>query len=196
MINKIQQEKFTIVMCALMVAGMSVYNAAVLAGGLLPQSLMSAIPGFVPGFLVALVGDVFYAGPLSNRVLGMREWRSRTIMKSIFMVCLMVPYMSCYGAAMSMMHGAPVAAFPQLWAKNVLRNVVMALPLQLLVVGPAVRYLFSRLYTQSKPRAGVVFAGRIGRIEYSKKFKARPNGCAFLREAAWHIVWTSSVFFR
>ena len=143
MINKIQQEKFTIVMCALMVAGMSVYNAAVLAGGLSPQSLMSAISGFVPGFLVALVGDVFYAGPLSDRVLGMREWRSRTIMKSVFMVCLMVPYMSCYGAAMSMMHSAPVAAFPQLWAENVLRNVVMAMPLQLLVVGPTVRYLFS-----------------------------------------------------
>ena len=196
MINKIQQEKFTIVMCALMVAGMSVYNAAVLAGGLSPQSLMSAISGFVPGFLVALMGDVFYAGPLSNRVFSMREWRSRIIMKSVFMVCLMVLYMSCYGAAISMMHGAPVAAFPQLWAKNVLRNVVMAMPLQLLVVGPAVRYLFSRLYTQSKPHAGVVFAGRIGRIECSKKFKARPNGCAFLREVAWHIVWTSSAFFR
>lgn len=83
MINKIQQEKFTIVMCALMVAGMSVYNAAVLAGGLSPQSLMSAISGFVPGFLVALMGDVFYAGPLSNRVFSMREWRSRIIMKSV-----------------------------------------------------------------------------------------------------------------
>lgn len=49
MINKIQQEKFTIVMCALMVAGMSVYNAAVLAGGLSPQSLMSAISGLRSG---------------------------------------------------------------------------------------------------------------------------------------------------
>lgn len=152
MINKIQQEKFTIVMCALMVAGMSVYNAAVLTGGLSPQSLMSAISGFVPGFLVALVGDVFYAGPLSNRVLGMRVWRSRAIMKSVFMVCLMVPYMSCYGAVMSMMHGAPVAAFPQLWAENVLRNVVMAMPLQLLVVGPTVRYLFSSGIISVLPR--------------------------------------------
>lgn len=153
MISIIQKEKFTIVMCALMVAGMSVYNAAVLAGGLSPQSLMSAITGFVPGFLTALVGDVFYAGPLSNRVLGMREWRSRIIMKSVFMVCLMVPYMSCYGAAMSMMHGVPVTAFPLLWAENVLRNVVMALPLQLLVVGPSVRFLFSSGIISAPSRA-------------------------------------------
>ena len=28
------------------------------------------------------------------------------------------------------------------------------------------------------------------------KRTADPFGCAFLREAAWHIVWTSSAFFR
>lgn len=53
-----------------------------------------------------------------------------------------------------------------------------------------------RVCIQNKPCAGVVFVRRIGRIEYKKKFKAHPFGCAFLREAAWHIVWTSSAFFR
>ena len=41
-----------------------------------------------------------------------------------------------------------------------------------------------RFCIQNKPRAGVVFVGRIGRIEYKKKFKAHPMGCAFLRGAA------------
>ena len=53
-----------------------------------------------------------------------------------------------------------------------------------------------RVCIQNKPCAGVVFVRRIVRIEYKKKFKAHPFGCAFLREAAWHIVWTSSAFFR
>ena len=53
-----------------------------------------------------------------------------------------------------------------------------------------------RVCIQNKPCAGVVFVRRIGRIEYKKKFKAHPMGCAFLREVAWHIVWTSSAFFR
>ena len=53
-----------------------------------------------------------------------------------------------------------------------------------------------RVCIRNKPCAGVVFVRRIGRIEYSKKFEAHPFGCAFLREAAWHIVWTLSAFFR
>ena len=36
-----------------------------------------------------------------------------------------------------------------------------------------------RVCIQNKPCAGVVFVRRIGRIEYKKKFKAHPFGCAF-----------------
>ena len=53
-----------------------------------------------------------------------------------------------------------------------------------------------RVCIQNIPCAGVVFVGRIGRIEYKKKSKAHPMGCAFLKEAAWRIVWTLSAFFR
>ena len=57
-------------------------------------------------------------------------------------------------------------------------------------------YGWTGLYAEYTLRRGGICSGESVESNTSKKFKAHPTGCAFLREAAWHIVWTSSAFFR
>lgn len=145
--NKKENFVFTLMMCVLMVAGMSVYNV-VLTQGFSLEALAEAALGFVPAFAVALVLDVFVVGKaakgLANKLL--KETASpvqKVLLISCLMVTGMVIFMSLYGAVL---HAGFTSGLPLAYAKAAGLNVICALPLQLLIVGPLTRLLFIRLF--------------------------------------------------
>jgi hypothetical protein len=145
--NKKESFVFTIMMCSMMVLVMSAYNALRIHG----QSHMffkSVLIGFPLGFAVAFLADWFVVGPLAKKIAFMFIQKEDTLRKkgmiiSICMVTGMVIVMSLFGAVMGV--GISQSTF-KIWLINMPMNFVVALPLQLLLVGPAVRRGFSKLY--------------------------------------------------
>lgn len=138
---------FTGMMCVLMVLVMSFYNVVLLEGW--TRALFSqAMAGFVPALAVALALDVFVIGKvakgLASRLLRPSDpLVKRILLISTFMVCGMAGCMSLFG---TMLHyGWSAGSFIQ-YPKTFGLNFVFALPLQLLIVGPLTRFLFTRIY--------------------------------------------------
>ncbi|WP_165005178.1 MULTISPECIES: DUF2798 domain-containing protein [unclassified Enterococcus] len=135
--NKKEGIIFTTMMCFLMVLGMSVYNLW------LHQDLHmnSLLIGLVPGFVVAFILDVFIIGVLAKKIAFKlpvnKESKMQMILTiSCLMVLGMVTCMSLFGVVME--QGIPDqlgAAYVDAWKMNV----IVALPLQLIIVGPISR---------------------------------------------------------
>lgn len=152
--NKRESLIFTVIMCACMVYGMSVYNVALIQGGLSAETFAQAWMGFPPGYIVAMCCDWFIAGRLAKgfafRFLvkpGLTRPSLITLAVSSCMVVPMVVLMSLYGSFEAVFHtGAAFAAVPAMWLRNIPVNFVMALPLNLLVAGPIARAAFRRAF--------------------------------------------------
>lgn len=145
--TKKEKFMFTILMCAGMVIFMSMYNILLLEG-FSSHFFMHLIAGLIPGFFVALLLDVFVAGPAARFLLNkITTEQTKPIQKilcmSCFMIFFMVLFMSLYGVVVNV---GITPSFPQLYADTLWKNALFALPLQLLVVGPIVRAIFLKLY--------------------------------------------------
>ncbi|WP_321387282.1 DUF2798 domain-containing protein [uncultured Enterococcus sp.] len=139
--NKKEQIIFTLMMCTMMVFGMSVYNT-LLHTGLEGVTLNGILPGFLPAFAVALLLDIIVVGPIAKsiafKLLGKNKGKMplTALVISGCMVFGMVLCMSLFGLIMQ-----------QNFSGNVLMNyfqamglnAVCAFPLQLLIVGPVSR---------------------------------------------------------
>lgn len=133
-------------MCAFMVLGMSIYNV-LLIEGLSDTFMRTLVRGYLPAFAVALVLDIFVVGPIAKGLAGRLIKANDPMIKkmlliSSFMVLGMVLLMSFYGAVL---HAGFSRDLPLAYVKAAGFNVICALPLQLLVVGPLTRYLFGKL---------------------------------------------------
>lgn len=138
---------FTSIMCTLMVLVMSFYNVFLVKGW--TSSLWTeAMIGFLPALAVALILDVFVVGRLAkglaNRLIGPSAPMVKKVLTiSFLMVCGMASCMSLFGTlAHYGFHPDSFRHYPDTLGLNF----IFALPLQLLVVGPATRFLFMRLY--------------------------------------------------
>lgn len=145
--NRKERFIFTLLMCALMVLGMSIYNVLLVEGASVTFFKALAV-GYVPAFAVALILDICIAGKLAKGIAGsllnaQTPMIKRMLVISVLMVSTMVLLMSFYGAVI---HEGFSAALPKAYLTGVLLNFICALPLQLLLVGPLVRSLFVRLY--------------------------------------------------
>ncbi|QNK54357.1 hypothetical protein [Paenibacillus sp. PAMC21692] len=152
--TKREELYFGLMMCTGMVVFMTFYNLA--THGLLGSvSALEIIVQLAAAFVVAILLEMFVVGPLAHkalRVLPINKSKKAAVMISLacMMVTGMVLLMSLFGWLMS--HGADLAASPPFlpgYFQLVLRNFVFALPLQLLVVGPLVRYLFGTIKRKS-----------------------------------------------
>ncbi|MNJ48539.1 hypothetical protein D3C77_437350 [compost metagenome] len=148
-INKKQNLIFTMMMCALMVLGMSIYNV-LLIKGLSVQLLWDVIVGYVPVFIIALVLDVLVVGKIAKAIANKlipakKPTVKKVLLISFFMVSGMVLLMSLYGA---LMHVGVSNELPQAYLTAVWKNFVCALPLQLLIVGPTTRMIFTKIFPQ------------------------------------------------
>ena len=147
--TKFQKFIFTLMMCFFMVLGMTTYNI-ILNEGFHSNLLNNLLKDFWLGFIVALLLDIFIVGklakPLAFKIVKpTKETKQIKIILAISscMVVGMVLFMSIFGAIVS--SGFTIDAL-KLYPLCVLRNFIMALPLNLLIVSPIVRFIFTKLF--------------------------------------------------
>lgn len=147
--TKFQKFIFTLMMCFFMVLGMTTYNI-ILNEGFHSNLLNNLLKYFWLGFIVALLLDIFIVGklakPLAFKIVKpTKETKQIKIILAISscMVVGMVLFMSIFGAIVS--SGFTIDAL-KLYPLCVLRNFIMALPLNLLIVSPIVRFIFNKMF--------------------------------------------------
>jgi len=144
--TKKEQFMFTTLMCAGMVICMSFYNL-LLIEELSLRFFTHMLAGLFPGFAVALLLDIFVVGPAARSILHkVTNQQTKPVKKILFMSTLMIAgmvlFMSLYGVIVS---AGITSSFLHDYTNAVLKNVLVALPLQLLVMGPLVRAAFLKL---------------------------------------------------
>ncbi len=135
-------------MCTGMVIAMTLYN--LLINGLIGQITATGILiQLVLGFVIAFLLESFIVGPVAGRIVHSLPFTRSSklftiVLMALFMVSGMVFFMSMYGVAtayyMNVLGGE---SFITAFSTTALKNFMFALPLQLLIVGPIVRYVFS-----------------------------------------------------
>lgn len=146
--NKVESIIFTAIMCSLMVVGMSCYNLV------LHQdfSFMNLLKGFIPGFIVAYLLDTFVVGTIAKKVafklpfIDKSEPIQLILSISCCMIIGMVSLMSVFGIVVEQgVSGLSVSSYSRTW----IMNLVVALPYQLLIVGPLSRKVLSNIQSKS-----------------------------------------------
>lgn len=147
--TKFQKFIFTLMMCFCMVLGMTIYNM-ILNEGFHSNLFINLLKEFWLGFAVALLLDIFIVGklakPLALKIVKPnRETKQIKIILAISscMVVGMVLFMSMFGAIIAA--GFSIDAL-KLYPLCIIRNFVMALPLNLLIVSPLVRFSFNKMF--------------------------------------------------
>lgn len=144
--NKKESVIFTLMMCGLMVLGMSTYNIIGHTGinsNLIPNIAI----GFLPTFTIALIFDVLFVNKIAKKAtfkLPINKDKRWQIILAIsgFTIIQMVPLMSFYGSIIS-----PTSDqnFLAVYLHTILANLAMAVPLQFLIVGPISRKVLSKI---------------------------------------------------
>ena len=147
--NKKESLVFTIFMCAFMVFWMSVYNVS-LHLGFSSEVFKQAWLGFPIAYLFAILCDwVIVSKVAKTLAFKVVKAESAPLVKIItissFMVIGMVILMSFYGALEQV--GLSSATL-MVWLRNIPKNFIVALPLQLLIAGPFIRAVFKILFTR------------------------------------------------
>ena len=137
--NKKEGMIFTVLMCGLMVLGMSLYNLAI-HDALTASALFG---GFPLGFIL----DVFVVGVVAKKIafrLPVPKHKPIYMILTIssLMVLGMVSFMSAYGL---IVEGQAGILFSSAYFKAWLTNFVVALPYQLLIVGPFSRSILKKV---------------------------------------------------
>lgn len=131
-----------------MVIGMSIYNLWVHNS----LNIIALAIGFIPGFIVAFVLDVFIVGVVAKKLafkLPINKVNKCQLILTIstLMVIGMVTFMSVFGLLMNgNISSITFLDYLHAWETNI----IMALPLQLIIVGPISRQLLSVIQKQSK----------------------------------------------
>lgn len=147
--TKLQKFIFTLMMCFCMVLGMTIYNM-ILNEGFHSNLLNNLLKEFWLGFIVALLLDIFIVGKLAKPIAFKivkpnKETKQIKIILAISscMVIGMVLFMSMFGAIIAA--GFNIDAL-KLYPLCIVRNFVVALPLNLLIVSPMVRFSFNKIF--------------------------------------------------
>ena len=145
--NKKEHFIFILMICTIMVFIMSCYNIALIEGFSL-NTFKHAILGFLPGFLFALFGDIFIVGRIV-KVLAPKFLKENDSMAKVGMVmsfltgCGMVLWMSLFGVVTNL---GFCPHFLEAYAMGVVKNFVVAIPLNLLIVSPLIRAIFFKMF--------------------------------------------------
>lgn len=144
--TKIQKNIFTVLMCFGMVVCMTTYNAILQNG--FTNIINHILEEIWIVFIIAFILDFFIVGPFVKKKVFSRvkpETKKITIILSISlsMVTSMVLLMSIFGAIMS--EGFTTNAII-IYPKVVLSNFIAALPINLIIVSPIARGIFSAIF--------------------------------------------------
>ncbi|QUL54131.1 DUF2798 domain-containing protein [Paenibacillus tritici] len=145
--NKKEALIFTSMMCFCMVVFMSFYNV-IMVNGVSSRLFADVAAGLLPALAVALFCDIVVVGRIAKglafKIVKSSAPKIRKVLTiSCFMVCGMVILMSLYG---TLAHYGFGDNFFRHYFSVLGLNFICALPLQLIVVGPLTRFLFSRMF--------------------------------------------------
>ena len=149
--NKRESFVYTIMMCFVMVFWMSLYNIYLHSGTFTLEVLKTAWLGLPLGYCCALFLDWFVvSGPAKKIAFKLLPTFASPLRKvltvSSCMVLPMVFFMSLYGTLEVLSQTQEWNLLFVIWGTNILKNLVMALPFQLLIAGPLVRKIFRRIF--------------------------------------------------
>ncbi|WP_079710420.1 DUF2798 domain-containing protein [Paraliobacillus ryukyuensis] len=139
---------FGLMMCTGMVVVMTFYNMW-LNGQLGELSFGTIVLEFLIGFVIALLLDLYTIGPLAKKVAFSLPFDKSNKLKVVLaistcMVVGMAAMMSIFGLVMAnLSHGMADVNIFQAYAMTFVKNFIVAYPLQLLIMGPLVRGLFT-----------------------------------------------------
>lgn len=148
--TKKEQVYFGLMMCTGMVIFMTIYN--LITNGLMGKiSFMAILLQLILGFVIAFSLESFVVGPIAKKIVFslLRNKSSKILMVVLMALCMvigMVTFMSIYGLV-SAYHADSIVGDSLLsnYFSIFLKNFIFALPLQLLIVGPAVRLVFGKI---------------------------------------------------
>ncbi|MBE1442426.1 DUF2798 domain-containing protein [Paenibacillus sp. OAS669] len=141
---------FGLMMCCGMVIAMTFYN--LLMNDLLSgMTFMKGMLQLIVTFLVAAALELLVVSPIAGKVVSKLPFdKSKKLLlilaMSGCMVLGMVTFMSFYGLiTASINNGLPSDSLIKSYLLIFIKNLVFAFPLQLLIMGPLVRFLFSKM---------------------------------------------------
>ncbi|HDX9611003.1 TPA: DUF2798 domain-containing protein [Bacillus toyonensis] len=139
--------QFGMMMCLGMVIVMTSYNLLLNgAGG--PIQIKEIALELLIGFMIALLIEICIVGPCAKKIVFAIPFNKSKKVNIIVamataMVIGMVFFMSFYGMAMMYLHGGlQRESFVLSYFSIFIKNFIMAYPLQLIIMGPLVRFLF------------------------------------------------------
>lgn len=153
--TKKESLQFGFIMCFGMVFLMTIYNLCI-SETITKVSFLEVVYNFIIAFVLAYILDLFIVGPSAKKVaLYLTAKSDKKIFKilaiSICMVLGMAGCMSIYGLVSGYIHNGFYANSVILDYLSVFsKNVIFALPLQILIMGPLVRYIFTNYIKNNK----------------------------------------------
>lgn len=152
-----EEAVFTAIMAGLMVFVMVCYNV-VLVQGFTKGWFLASLADYPLGLLVAIILDMLVVGPIAKGLAFkyiINDYMKKNVIFigitiSVLMVLGMVSCMSLFGIIMA--HNLGWAAYGHAW----LFNVIVALPLQLLIVGPIARGVLGKMQAAADKAKEVV----------------------------------------
>lgn len=154
--NKRESLIYTVMMCFTMVLWMSMYNVTLHMGALTGETIREGWLGFPIAYVYAMCFDWFVVSKLAKGfafrylVKPQDSVQKKVIGVSCCMVIPMVVVMSLYGALEACVRGGQWNLLLLIWLTNIPKNLIMALPFQLLVAGPLVRTVFRGAFPEGK----------------------------------------------
>ncbi|MBK5431951.1 DUF2798 domain-containing protein [Bacillus sp. TH25] len=147
--------QFGMMMCLGMVIVMTFYNLVMNgAGG--PIHVKEILIELVIGFIIALLIEICIVGPCAKKIVFALPFDKSKKVNMIIamattMVIGMVFFMSFYGMAMMYLHnGLHGDSFVSIYFSVFIKNFIIAYPLQLIIMGPLVRFLFGKCVLKNK----------------------------------------------
>jgi hypothetical protein len=149
---------FSVMMAAVMVYGMEVYNILRLSWSVTPSVFVIPLDETVRLILIVMILQSFVGGPLAKalafRVVDARTARHRTVTLAVSTatVLIMCPLMSLVATAMFKGLDGNLAAK---WMDTFRFNLPMAFTWQVLVAGPLVRTVYRKFFSEETAACSV-----------------------------------------
>ena len=165
--TKFQAVIFTLLMSFFMASIMYLYNQAIHMGGLSYNTFLTYDYRFLITWAIAFLVVFFIVHPLAERLTFkiVNPQKDSGLVINVTMstltVVMMVTIMSCVGVLMNAIVTNSFSAELFLtYLTSIVTGFVFALPLQILVVGPLVRALFTLMFSkaQKRARAKIIFS--------------------------------------
>ncbi len=147
-----QKVIFTLLMAAVMVYLMGLYNASLNGGGLHNETFLQVLDYYLIEYPIAFCLALFIgsngAAKLTTRVVNPEKDNIVLfyVVMAAFNVCIMASSMSLVGV---IEHHCPLNQLFVTWLETFCLNFIAALPIQVFIAGPLVRFLFRKLFCRA-----------------------------------------------